>query len=50
MKRRTDERIPSKEDIDDLAAITRVILEYLFTMPAKVAKRPQKPIQKVVPV
>jgi hypothetical protein len=30
---------PSKEDIADLAAFTRVVLEYLYTMPAKVVRR-----------
>jgi hypothetical protein len=34
-----DEPEPSEEDIDDLGAFTRVVLEYLYTMPAKVKKR-----------
>ena len=34
-----DEAEPGKEDIDDLAAFSRVMLEYLYTMPAKVAAR-----------
>lgn len=38
-----DEEVPTDEDIADLAAITRVILEYLYTMPAKVARRTNPP-------
>ncbi len=34
-----DEPEPSEEDVDDLAAFTRILLEYLYTMPAKVRKR-----------
>lgn len=34
---------PSEEDIQDLAAFTRVMLEYLYTMPAKVAARTPTP-------
>ncbi len=34
-----DEPEPSEADIDDLGAFTRVVLEYLYTMPAKVKKR-----------
>lgn len=30
---------PSEDDIKDLAAFTRVVLEYLYTMPAKVMQR-----------
>ena len=30
---------PTKEDTEDLAAFTRVVLEYLYTMPAKVLAR-----------
>lgn len=34
-----DEEEPTDEDVADLAAFTRVVLEYLYTMPAKVARR-----------
>jgi hypothetical protein len=34
-----DEDEPTEDDITDLAAFTRVTLEYLYTMPAKVARR-----------
>ena len=34
-----DEPEPSEEDIDDLGGFTRVVLEYLYTMPAKVRRR-----------
>lgn len=34
-----DEPEPSKEDINDLAAFVTITLEYLYTMPAKVARR-----------
>lgn len=34
-----DEPEPSEADIDDLGAFTRVVLEYLYTMPAKVKRR-----------
>lgn len=30
---------PTKEDVEDLASFTRVVLEYLYTMPAKVRAR-----------
>ena len=35
---------PPKEDVDDLAAFTRIVLEYLYTMPAKVRARAAEPI------
>jgi len=34
-----DEDEPTEDDIADMAAFTRVVLEYLYTMPAKVARR-----------
>lgn len=34
-----DEDEPTEEDVADLAAFTRVVLEYLYSMPAKVARR-----------
>lgn len=39
-----DEDEPTKEDVADLAAFTRVVLEYLYSMPAKVARRAATPI------
>lgn len=38
-----DEPEPSEDDISDLAAFTRVVLEYLYTMPAKVSRRSAPP-------
>lgn len=38
-----EETEPSPDDIADLAAFTRVTLEYLYTMPAKVARRSEPP-------
>lgn len=34
-----DEDEPSSNDIEDLAAFTKVVLEYLYTMPEKVKRR-----------
>jgi hypothetical protein len=34
-----DEPEPTDEDVADLGAFTRVVLEYLYTMPAKVQRR-----------
>lgn len=34
-----EEHEPSAEDIEDLAAFTKVVLEYLYTMPEKVRRR-----------
>ena len=34
-----DDEEPTPEDVTDLAAFTRVTLEYLYTMPAKVGRR-----------
>lgn len=34
---------PSADDIVDLAAFTRVVLEYLYTMPTKVLRRSSDP-------
>jgi len=34
-----DEDEPTDDDIADMAAFTRVVLEYLYSMPAKVARR-----------
>lgn len=34
-----DEDEPTDENVADLAAFTRVVLEYLYTMPAKVGRR-----------
>jgi hypothetical protein len=44
-----DDAVPSEEDIVDLAAFTRVVLEYLYTMPAKVARRANPPVQEADP-
>lgn len=40
-----DEDVPTAEDITDLAAFTRIVLEYIYTMPAKVARRAAPPVQ-----
>lgn len=34
-----DEHEPNPDDIEDLAAFTKVVLEYLYTMPEKVRRR-----------
>ena len=34
---------PTKDDVEDLASFTRVVLEYLYTMPAKVRARAANP-------
>jgi hypothetical protein len=38
-----DEPEPTDEDVADLGAFTRVVLEYLYTMPAKVLRRATAP-------
>jgi hypothetical protein len=40
-----DEPEPTDVDVEDLGAFTRVVLEYLYTMPEKVQKRTSKPIK-----
>lgn len=39
-----DEAEPTADDIKDLAAFTRIVLEYLYTMPAKVNERAGVPL------